>query len=44
MKGPKNWKIHRPDYQKGMDQKATATVQKEKKKRYISYKQGKKGK
>ena len=29
-----------PDYQKGMDQKATATVQKKKKKRYISYKKG----
>ena len=40
MKGPKNQEIHWPNYQKGMDQKATATVQKKKIKRYISYKQG----
>ena len=35
-KNPKNW----PDYPKGMDQKTTTTVQKKKRKRYISYKQG----
>ena len=28
MKGLKNWEIFWPDYQKGMDQKTTATVQK----------------
>ena len=34
MKRPKNQEICWPDYQKGMDQKATAAVQK--KKRYFS--------
>ena len=36
--GSKKSGIHQPDYQKCMDQKTTATVQKKQRKRYISYK------